>query len=90
MNVFSMSGIILGGLALMMSALLLVQTPDAMQQVASLDFPLEAFRHQPLPPPVPFAIGAAAFSALSWKSRTGRYITLANLLVLSAVIALFA
>ncbi len=89
MNVFSMSGIILGGLALMMSVLLLSQTPDAMQQVAALDFPLEAFRHQPLPPPVPFAIGAAVFSALAWKSKSGKYIMLANLLVLSVVIALF-
>lgn len=89
MNVFSISGLILGGLALMMSGLLLLQTPEAMQELAAFNFPLEAFRHSFLPPPVPFAIGAALFSALAWKSKSGKYITLANLLVLSMVLVVF-
>ncbi len=89
MNVFGMSALILGGLTMMMSILLLAQTPEALHQAAAFDFPLRAFEHQPLPPPVPFAIGAAVVSLFSWKSSAGKYIAVANLLVLVAVLALF-
>ncbi len=89
MNAFSMSAIILGGLTLMMSILLLAQTPEAIHQAASLEFPLKAFRQQPLPPPVPFAIAAAVASLLAWKTKAGRYIAAVNMLLLTLVVALF-
>ncbi len=89
MNVFGMSALILAGLTMMMSILLLAQTPEALRQAAALDFPLTAFDHQPMPPPVPLAVGAAVASLLAWKSRVGSYIIAANLVVLGLVLVLF-
>jgi hypothetical protein len=86
-----MSGIILGTLSLVLSALFLVQSPGALVQLATLDFPITAMKHNlfAIAPPVPFSVGATVASLLAWRSSIGKYTLAANLLMLAAVCVLF-
>ena len=91
MNGYSMSGIMFGTLSLMLSILILAQSPGAISQLAALDFPITAVKSQlfHVAPPVPFSIVATTASLFAWNSRVGKYALAANLVLLTFISALF-
>ena len=91
MNAYSMSGIMFGTLSLMLSILILAQSPGALSQAMMLDLPVTAVgsRLFPVAPPVLFSIVATGASLLAWNSRIGKYAVIANLILLALVVMLF-